>query len=75
MEEGHDAIATVSRVVIGFNVDDSDDVYVRYADENGIEHEALLHCSRLFDEGTKLRIRYSDKDYLNVYIAEELELK
>ncbi len=45
------------------------------AKENGIEHEALLHAARLFDEGTKLRIRYSDQDYLNVFLAEDLELE
>ena len=39
------------------------------------EHEALLHAARLFDEGTKLRIRYSDQNYLNVFLAENLELE
>ncbi len=74
-ENGHETVAVVSLLYIGFNVDDHDYNNVRYTDENGIEHEALLHAARLFDEGTKLRIRYSNQDYLNVFLAEDLELE
>ena len=71
-ENGFDTVATVSKLVIGIEADDDDYNYVRFTDENGIEHEALLHARTLFDEGTRLRIRYSDQDYLNVFLAEDL---
>lgn len=74
-ENGHETIAVVSLLYIGFNVDDHDYNNVRYTDENGIEHEALLHAARLFDEGTKLRIRYSNLNYFNVFLAEDQELE
>ena len=51
-ENGHETIAVVSLLYIGFRADDHDYNNVRYTDENGIEHEALLHAARLFDEGT-----------------------